>query len=312
MSSRWDLKPYLWTLNAFCLFCFHCTIKGVKIKTIYIRQSDKIRSFIALCISQIICTGMLFYFIFNSRDFQIKAYNRTGNTYLSLNYIFCCVLIAITYIYFYINQNCFVKIFKVIFKFQSIYSEQSCYGHVTIRQLYFLYIFLVISNTLNYYKGLRSSQVKTGVNICYNIMLSVTFIISGIIMTMYMCFIKIMTVCLKELNKEIFKVANKITFQSGSVRELYGLIMKRKLIIDLCQYELSNQFGIIQMPITAYVIFYIPSGPFFLISVIYKINFDNIFLMLSWCFTTLYWVVPWLVMFIMMMSSNDIQNEVST
>lgn len=299
-------------MNIFCLFCFHWTIKGVKVKRIYIKRSDKVCSFVALCVSQVICCGMLLYFMFNSSDFQIKAYNRTGNTYLSLNYMFCCVLLSITYIYFYVNQKYCLQILEMIVKFQTIYTKQSYHGYMTLQRLYFLYLFLALTSTLNYYRGLSDTRLKAGVNISFNLMLSISFIICGLIVTMHICIIKILTACLRELNNEIWKFTRKPTFRNESVRPLYELITKRKLIIDLCQCELSYRFGLIQLPIVAYIMFYIPSGPFYLLSVLYKMNFDNIFLMLSWCFTVLYWDVPWLVMFVMLMTSNDIQDEVIT
>ncbi|XP_065358703.1 gustatory and pheromone receptor 39a [Calliphora vicina] len=153
-----------------------------------------------------------------------------------------------------------------------------------------------------------NSELKNGALISYLIMLPMSFTICGIIVMMHICVTKILGTCLKLINNEMCKIMQTNRLRESKKR-LHDLIMKRNNILNICQYELSYKFGLVLLPIVAYAMFYIPSGPFFLISVVFETKFANVAVMIIPYIITLLWDVPMLVIFVMTMTSNNIQNE---
>lgn len=308
MSSDWDLKPFLWTIKIMGLSSFHYrNVKGVK--RLCISRRDKIRSTVALCISQVCCWSVLLYWLYHTNDFNLKIYNKTGNIYLNINIIFSGLLLSGIYIYFYVSQECYLKVIELVQNCRDSYLHQPCQG-LTLRKIYFLYVFLSTTGALNYCVAFAYSELQLGAFISYLVMLPLSFAICGIIIMMHICITKILSSCLKIINNEMCEIV-KTNVLCQNRKRLIDLLKERKSILDICEYELSYKIGLILLPIVAYAMFYIPSGPFYLITVVFerkievKVNASIHYII------NFYWELPMLVAFVMMMTSNDIQNEVN-
>lgn len=308
MSSDWNIKPFLWTLNILGLFNYHNTNKNKP--TIRSNRNNEIRALLTFSISQLTSWIIFLYWIKYPEQFQIEEYNRVGNIYLSSNFGLCCLLTSVIYINFYINHKSYKNAIELIIKYQEYYKQSPCNGN-NLQRLYILYVFLVITNAIDVYIVVYKSKMKIFGKICYLIFFNLSFILCGIIIMIYVCITKILNSCLIYINMELLKMTISTKFDRQT-KKVYNLIMQRKSILDICHHEISYRYGFLLLTIVSFILYSTPSGPYNLITYQFEFKFENLQSELFALFVTLYLNVPWLVIFILLMTSSDVvENEVN-
>lgn len=300
MFGDLDLKPFLWTLNLYGLF--NCDFVDSYDEDGYFRRTlhNRVHSVAVLLLVQALCAFLFLYWLLFRKQFDIDAYNSTGNIYLNINYAFGCVLVSVIYFYFFTGQLCFMQTLDTVLRYQEEFSQYRC-SNWNLRHWFWIYVFLATTEILNNYRAFESTNVATLANICFQLMSNLVFLLCGIIILLYVAVIKIIKSCLRHVNKEIHRLLLGKK-SKGKNRNLKEWMASRKKLLDFCQNELSERFGIILLVILAFMVFSAPSGPFYFISVTLKLGFEY-----NWAFAcnaimVFYWSVPWVIVFIAVMS----------
>lgn len=296
MPGDLDLKPFVWTLNVLGLLSSSCN------ETHGATTHSKIRSVIVLIVAQVTCGSLLIYWVFYGEQFNIKSYNSTGNIYLKLNYVFGCVLVSTIYLHFFACHLFYEKMIDCIIEYQEECLQCRCRGW-NLRNWYFLYVFLVVSEVWNNYKAFEYTQLEMGAWTCYQVLCNLVYIICGIVIMLFVAMRKILNCYLHHLNNE-FKEILTGSKAKTKCSHLRRLMVKRKGILDFCRNELSDRFGLVLLLIVAFIVFSGPSGPFYFVSVTTKQKFASTSALVTNFIVTLYWNVPWLVLIITVMASS--------
>uniref|UniRef100_A0A1I8NS67 Gustatory receptor n=1 Tax=Stomoxys calcitrans TaxID=35570 RepID=A0A1I8NS67_STOCA len=297
-----ELKPFIWTLNALGLISCQYNDNHNGKKQFSRTQYHKIRSVAIVAFIQILCVSMFIYWLLYRDEFDIKAYNRTGHIYMNINFVFGCCVVSIIYLHFFLWQLFYMQLLATIMKHQRNFSVSRCHGW-NLRHCFFLYSFLSITAVWNNYKAFEYTQLKLGAWTCYQVMYDVVFITCGIVVILFVAMTKILNCCLHHLNSEIYKLLTEAQSIQNS-RHLGWLLAQRKNLLDLCQQKISDRFGLLIVLVVAFIVFSASSGPFYLISVTLKQKIDNSTAYVVNFLVTLYWNVPWMTIFVALLTCN--------
>jgi len=121
------------------------------------------------------------------------------------------------------------------------------------------------------------------------------------------CLLLVFFVCLKQIMGAGLRHYNDQVDQGHLVPGLRG----RQKILKVCMGELNDCFGLLMLPIVGLILLMAPSGPFYLISTVLEGKFgpnECLYMLL----TSSTWDTPWMIMLVLMLSTNGITVEVSS
>lgn len=300
MFGDLDLKPFIGTLNVLGLLscCFTNPDSGSHIQR---TLAHKVRSFFAMALMQTTCGLLFLYWLLFPEQFDFESYNSTGNIYVTLNYVSGSAVISVIYLYFFICQTCLLQTIESVLSYQQTFLQFHCKGW-NLRHWFGVYILLAITNFVNNYRVFSKIKVGHVAGPCYQFMNNLIFLLFGIIILTYVSVIKIVECCMQHINDDICRMMSAGKESHGESFDLIELMAKRKKLIDLCERELGERFGPVFLVIVTFMVFSAPSGPFYFISIITSMRFDSIWVLAVGAAGTMYWILPWLVIFVAVMS----------
>jgi len=138
-----------------------------------------------------------------------------------------------------------------------------------------------------------------------------SYVLIGLIVALHYCLVRISTSLLLLNNQEITKIVRlKLTFPKTfcALR-----LRQRSRLLWVCNQQLSSDFGLVLVPIMAFLLFSAPAAPFYLITIIFRIDALRVERQYLWHAlpTMLLWNLPILVAILMTLHTDVVGRESS-
>ncbi|XP_075167855.1 gustatory and pheromone receptor 39a-like [Haematobia irritans] len=308
MSYYPELYLHIKTLNFFGLICCDCHLDGANNNvdiargTNYDRQAKSI-----FCFIQLMYNSLLLYCIIRPKDFYLAIFTETGNLHSIFLFGSSCILISCIYGYFYVTHAKNVSFLKDILIYYNDMYNKGAGGQVVkaCRRQFFLYaaisLITFLISTFSYVANLKNWPATLFLIILHS---SITSVV-GIIISIYATIVKIFTISMRHLNGEL--IENKF---GGTDNDFKNIVKQQNRLLGICHQGLNRRFGIVLIMTCIYLLIFIPSGPYLVISRILNIDISqDIMTIIVPTIVTCFWSMPWIVIIIMMFKCGGLTVE---
>lgn len=279
-----DLLLYIRTLKYLGILC---TSHERETNKFVISKTDEIRAKIMLIFTQLLSL-IIFNITFNITElFYLQEYNKVGNIYLIINIYFSCFVISFISAYCYARRRKHTQLLQRLLRLNAKCRQSK--RSVEYKRLYFLYLSLSVCCVVTYIAGFRGTYIVAYVS--YVISFTLSFILCGILMIFFICIQILLDAFLKYYNDCLVDCQQDYT-------KIKQILWERNEMLRLCENDINPTYGIVMVVIASYVLFILPSGPFFLITVVFEKE-PNILAFIVMSLTSVLWSLPWIVLFIL-------------
>ncbi|XP_016944829.3 gustatory and pheromone receptor 39a isoform X3 [Drosophila suzukii] len=286
-----DLRLYLRLLHLLGMMCCHFDSEHCRL--LATPQSERY-ALVYAGVMFAATTGCLTFAHLQPHLFHIGIHNRTGNFYETLIFGSTCLVLSLLYLIMYVRRHRHRYLVQHLLRL-----NKRCLCKSRDRQFLhnlILYGVLTVICFGNYLHG----YIRSGLTVIPLTMYMVVYIYAFSVI----CLLLVFFVCLKQIMGAGLRHYNGQVDQGYLVPGLRG----RQKILKVCMGELNDCFGLLMLPIVGLILLMAPSGPFYLISTVLEGKFgpnECLYVLL----TSSTWDTPWMIMLVLMLSTNGITVE---
>lgn len=297
-----ELRVYLISLK--CIGLFYVTHDVRKPYRVYASVSDQTLNVVGLTVLQLFIWFAFAQVLLTPKSFMLPQYTAVGNTYFIMNYGVICIVISLLYIGFFVKRQRLLALFSFILH-HNHRDLKNCHGKQFL-MFYYMYVCLTVICATTYTGAFRYANLPLVPCVLLSFLYTYSFMLIGLIIILYSCLTKIMAALLHLYNREL--MAARTTTTTTTINLLY----KRNQMLNVCHEQLNSVFGPFIVLITALCLFSAPVPPFFMITIVFKLDINQIGLryFLQSLYTCCMWNIPWTIGLVMVFRQESVRQEV--
>ncbi|XP_017856728.1 PREDICTED: gustatory and pheromone receptor 39a-like [Drosophila arizonae] len=316
MFSGDELRVYLISLK--CIGLLYVTHDVNQPYRINASDLDQTLTVVGLTLLQLFIWLAFAQLLLMPQTFMLPQYTAVGNTYFVINFGVICIVISLIYLGFYARRQRLLAVFAFIL-YHNYKELKNCYAKRFLK-FYCMYVGLTVICAITYAGAFRFANLHIVPCILLSFIYTYSFMLIGLIIILYGCLTQILAALLHLYNREMLaaittprvNTTTTTTTATTTTTTTINRLYKRNQMLIVCHEQLNSVFGPFIALITALCSMSAPVAPFFMITIVFKmdikqIGLTNIFMAL---YTCMMWNIPWAAGLILIFRQDIVRQEV--
>lgn len=307
MSLGGELRIYLWTFKCFGLLCFtHEARSGYRS---HASRTDDIMALVGLLCSQFVALASLCHVTIQPGEYGLPMYGQVGNTYFVCNHGLSCLTVSLIHLYFYVRRGRLITLISLLLHHSRIDLE---HGQATeFVRIYALVASQVLLTGVVQGMAYLHSDFEWWKTALLTAIAIYSYMLFGLVVALHYCLVRITASSLRTYNEDLAAAVHSDWALSNTPCSLR--LRQRSRLLWVCLQRLNSDFGLVLVLIVAFLLFAAPAAPFFLITIVFKIDASKDGMENLWyaLIVTLLWNLPIMVLIVMTLRTDEVGKEVS-
>ncbi|XP_030243645.1 gustatory and pheromone receptor 39a isoform X1 [Drosophila navojoa] len=309
MFSGDELRVYLISLK--CIGLLYVTHDVSQPYRIYASDLDHTLTVVGLTLLQLFIWVAFAQLLRMPETFTLPQYTAVGNTYFVINFGVICIVISLIYLGFYASRQRLLAVLAFVL-YHNHRDLRNCHAKRFLK-LYYMYVGLTVICAITYTGAFRFANLRIVPSILLSFIHTYSFLLIGLIIILYSCLTQILAALLHLYNRELLAAITAVATPgvTRTATTTINRLYKRNQMLIVCHEQLNSVFGPFLALITALCLMSAPIAPFFLITIVFKMDVKQIGLLniFKALYTCLLWNIPWAAGLIMVFRQDIVRQE---